>query len=359
MWNVTTDDSVVDQHGKVLFFSTRRFIEDICLGDCCFICGAKSNEKPFNNEHILPEWLLRRYNLFARTITLPNGNMVRYDRYTVPCCVDCNSLMGREIEQPISDAVQAGPAALAEFIRDGGGLNMFIWMGLIFLKTHLKDRTFRVHLDQRKGADKIADQYEWEHLHHIHSVVRCFYTGCRVAQEAVGSFLAVSVRAPASPEQFDFGDLYFAQSMFLRLDEMAMVTVFNDSGAAMSWFWQKLEKITGPVSDLQLREIMVEFAYLNLLLKERPTFQTDCNILEETCRIIGRRGSLDLDDMDLTLRGKLMHHGYQHILPFIHNRDATDEEVLEAIKAGTFTFLFDEHGKFIEDSVSPPPRQCL
>ena len=69
MWNVTTDDSVVDQHGKVLFFSTRRFIEDICLGDCCFICGAKSNEKPFNNEHILPEWLLRRYNLFARTIT--------------------------------------------------------------------------------------------------------------------------------------------------------------------------------------------------------------------------------------------------------------------------------------------------
>ena len=104
---------------------------------------------------------------------------------------------------------------------------------------------------------------------------------------------------------------------------------------------------------------MVEFAYLNLLLKERPTFQTDCNILEQTCRIIGKRGSLDLDDMDLTLRGKLMHHACQHVLPFIHNRDATDEEVLEAIKAGTFTFLFDEHGKFIEDLVSRPPRPCL
>jgi hypothetical protein len=149
MWNVTTDGSIVDQQGKVLFFSTQRFIDDICLGSCCFICGAKPGEKPFNNDHILPEWLLRRYNLFARTITLPNGNMVRYDRYTVPCCVDCNSLMGREIEQPISDAVHAGSEPLAEFIRDGGGLNMFIWMGLIFLKTHLKDRTFRVHLDQR------------------------------------------------------------------------------------------------------------------------------------------------------------------------------------------------------------------
>jgi hypothetical protein len=46
-----------------------RFIEDICLGDCCFICGAKPDEKPFNNEHILPDWVLRRYDLFARTIT--------------------------------------------------------------------------------------------------------------------------------------------------------------------------------------------------------------------------------------------------------------------------------------------------
>jgi hypothetical protein len=149
-----------------------------------------------------------------------------------------------------------------------------------------------------------------------------------VEQEAVGSFLVVSVRTQASTEQFDFSDLYLAQSMFLRLGEMSVITVFNDSGAAMSWFWQKLEKITGPVSDLQLREIMVEFAYLNLPLKERPTFQTDCNILEETCRIIATRRSLDLGDMDLTLRGALMHHAYQHILPFILNRDATDEEVL-------------------------------
>jgi hypothetical protein len=201
------------------------------------------------------------------------------------------------------------PEAVAEFIREAG-LNMFIWMGIIFLKTHLKDRKFRVHLDQRIGKEKISDQYEWDYLHHIHSVVRCFYTGCRVEHEAIGSFLALPVRAQASTEQFDFGDLYLAQSMFLRLDEMAMLAVFNDSGAAMSWFWQKLEKITGPVSDLQLREIMVEFAYLNLQLKERPTFHTDCNILEETCRIVGKRGSLDLEDMDYMIRGKLMYHAF-------------------------------------------------
>ena len=354
MWNATPDGSIIDETGKVLFFSTNRFIDDICLGDCCFICGAKPGQKPFNNEHILPEWLLRRYNLFAGTITLPNGNKVRYDRYTVPCCAECNSLMGTEIEAPISNAVNAGSEVFADFIVKNC-LLIFTWMGLIFLKTHLKDRKFRVHLDQRMGDEKIADQYEWEYLHHIHCIVRCFYTNREIQQEAIGSMLGLPVRAQASQEQFEFGDLYLAQSMFLQLDGMAILAVFNNSGAAMSWFWQKLEKITGPISELQLRENMVEFAYLNLLLKERPTFQTDCDIREETCRIVGKRGSLELEDMNLELRGKLMLHAYQDMLPHIHNRDATDEEVLQAIKAGTFTFLFDESGEFIKDSVSPPP----
>jgi len=93
MARMTEDGSIVDGTGKVLFFSNQRFVDDICLGNCCFICGAQPDEKPFNNEHILPEWLLRRYDLFSRTISLPSDRTVRYDRYTVPCCVDCNSLM--------------------------------------------------------------------------------------------------------------------------------------------------------------------------------------------------------------------------------------------------------------------------
>jgi hypothetical protein len=162
-------------------------------GDCCFICGAKPGSKPFNNEHILPEWILRRYDLFARTIKLPNEVFVRYDRYTIPCCAECNDLMGGEIETPISAALRGGPESFAAFIREAGQ-NVFIWLGLIFLKTHLKDRKYRVHLDQRMGDDKIADQYEWEDLHHLHSIVRCFYTGCQVDKDSIGSLLAISVR---------------------------------------------------------------------------------------------------------------------------------------------------------------------
>jgi hypothetical protein len=40
---------------------------------------------------------------------------------------------------------------------------------------------------------------------------------------------------------------------------------------------------------------------------------------------------------------------FREILPYTRNRHATNEEVLEAVKAGNFSFLFDENGEFITE----------
>jgi hypothetical protein len=42
--------------GNVIYFSLERFVRDIGLGDCCFICGASPSDVPFNNEHVIAEW---------------------------------------------------------------------------------------------------------------------------------------------------------------------------------------------------------------------------------------------------------------------------------------------------------------
>lgn len=351
MWTVTNDGSVIDNSGKIIFFSKKRFINDICLGNCCFICGAAPHERKFNNEHILPEWLLRRYNLFSKNIILPNAVTIRYDQYTVPCCAECNSLMGEVVEKPISEVVRSGMNAINEFISKGNMLKMFVWMGLIYLKTHLKDRAFRFHQDTRKGNAHIADEYDWEYLHHIHSVVRCFYTGCTIEPEAIGSFLIIPIKPQVSSEKFDYGDLYLAQTMLLRLDDVAMLTVFNDSGGVINYFWQKLEKITGPVSELQLREIMVELAYLNLHLSERPTFLTECDTQNEKCKIIGKRPQLGLENMDRRVRGALLLQAVKDVLPNIKIAGRTEQEVVDAISAGSLTFLFNDDGEFIKEQL--------
>jgi hypothetical protein len=261
--------------------------------------------------------------------------------------------MGRVVEYPISEVIKKGAEALNAYLQNGHALNIFVWLGLIYLKTHLKDRAHHVHLDSRKGSARIADEYDWELLHHIHCVARCFFTGCEVEREAVGSCLSIPVAGQMPTERFDFADLYLAQTMLLRLGSVGLLVVFNDSGGAMSYFWQRLQRITGPVSELQLREIMVELAFLNLHLKERPVFRTECDIANERCRIIGERLGLDLQELNPKLRGALLHEAVRHQLPRLRFPGRSEEEVLDALEAGTLTFLFDDNGRFVDDKWVP------
>ena len=352
MWTKTTDGSIVDNGGRVIYFSAKRFVSDICLGNCCFICGVPPNEAAFNNEHVLPEWLLRRFSLFSSEVTLPNETTFGYDRYKMRCCVECNTLMGELIENPVSEVISGGAKAIYKFIEKEGGLKFLVWMGLIFLKIHLKDRDFRLHLDSRKGEGAISGFHSWDELHHLHCIVRCFYNDCQIEEEAIGSFLCMAVRREASPDKFDFADLSQAQTMLLRLDDVGLLAVFNDSGGAMTFFSQRLIRITGAVSELQLREIMVDLAFLNQHLKLRPEFYSEFDMENERYRVLAKRPKqAELVELDYTIRGELLHHAFGYALPKLRVAGRTKEEILEAIGSGTFTFLFDDEGEFIEKSL--------
>lgn len=153
----TQDNTVIDPgSGKILYFGVPRFIRDIGEGDCCFVCGASPSSTVFNDEHILPDWILRRYNLHSLRITLPNRQYLTYGGYKIPCCEACNASMSNEFEVPMSVIFAQGYHALVKHIERDGPLKLFQWLNLIFLKTHLKDKFLRFHLDSRQGQEKIA-----------------------------------------------------------------------------------------------------------------------------------------------------------------------------------------------------------
>ena len=59
----------------------------------------------------------------------------------------------------MSKIVDVGYDAVEAWYKQHGTLNFYVWFGLIVLKTHLKDRKLRAHLDARKGTVAIADGY--------------------------------------------------------------------------------------------------------------------------------------------------------------------------------------------------------
>ena len=353
-WRKTADGSIEDEAGKVLFFSTTRFVNDICLGRCCFICGAEPGSKIFNDEHVIPEWVLRKFDLFNRTITLPNGMTVKYSRFKVPCCQDCNSLMGRQIEERISKVVNGDPDAITKHIADGDALEFFVWLGLIFLKVHLKDREFRIHCDLRKPNDKIGDLYNWDELHHLHCVARCFMNGATIDKEVFGSLGVFAAKTVGSRDEFDYGDVVAAQTVLLRLGNVVLVATFNDACGALQGAMPQLERIEGPLSEIQAREVMVDFAFMNLSLLERPRFYTEIDLMNET--LLERATvpkQVELGELDYRVRGRLLRSSLGAYLKQIRAAGKTQEEIEQAIDDGLFAFLFDDSGKFIKQSFTP------
>ena len=95
---------------KLIFIGIEEFKKEIIQKKKCFICGAPQKKKGnknegakiFNDEHIIPNWVIKRCNLSRKKITLPNETKLLYTKYTIPCCEECNSKLGRVIEKPVS-----------------------------------------------------------------------------------------------------------------------------------------------------------------------------------------------------------------------------------------------------------------
>lgn len=353
----TSDGSIVDENGKILVFSIERFVEDICLGDCCFICGKHHEVVEFNDEHVLPEWILRKYNLFNKSISLPNGTTFRYDQYKIPCCKECNQLMGSIFEKPISNLMSSGYNAVVKQLKTGDGIWLFFnWLSLIFLKTHLKDKQLQFNRRDSERAIKIADLYEWQDLHHIHCVARSFYTGININKELLGSFLVLpaSIKdAKFAEALFDYGDLYAARMVYIRMDDIALISVLNDSCGSQNICHKIIEKITAPCSAIQLRELSAILAFANFNMSPRPNYFSEIVFDKHEITMLAELpdsfGMGEYDEKDL---GQLKLRTCQDLLESAANKD----EIENYLKQGKYTFLFDAKGRFIEDSIVLPEK---
>jgi hypothetical protein len=351
---LTPDGSVVTREGEVMFFSVSRFIRDICEGNCCFICGASPDDTDFNDEHVIPNWILSELDMHSKTITLPNGRKYRYDRYKVPCCVRCNSLLGKRIEQPVSKLIKGGMEAVAQHLRERGPWLLFIWLALLFLKTHLRDRSLRWHIDARKGALPISEAYDWEEIHHIHCIARAFFAEPALDATTMGTFFAFPASLDVPFENFDYGDLYLHRAVCFRFRDVAMVCILNDSCACFSLEKDNLfPRIKGPLSPLQIREVMARLAYLNLLIEVRPSFHSD---FRDGHYVISasRPNTINVGEWEPEEYGRVLSFACSDLLNLHKNPDM--ETIKEYVRAGRYTFLFDQNGDFITKQVTLVPE---
>lgn len=343
------DDAIVGEDGRVLLFRCERFVRDICQGDACFVCGAWPDDAVFNDEHIVPNWILRRYGLFNREITLPTGERRRYSGYKVPCCESCNTLLGRSVETPVSRLLEGDFAAVSARLADDKARELlFVWVCLLFLKVHLKDARVPIHLDRRLGDERIGDDYDWADLHHIHQVARSSYTGASLLPEVIGSLRVFEIATTSVEGNYDYLDFTDAQTLMVRVGRIGIVATLNDSTAAESAWTDRLDLIAGPINDLQLREVAAMFAQANLDLIGRPLFSTFV-LYGKFAIIVAQRQPLKLKPFDpATFGPTLLFAVRSHVRSGAIEVDGTrdPDAVAKAISTGYVRFLTQEGGVF-------------
>ena len=344
----TADRSIEDEHGKVVFYSAERFLEEIVNGGNCFICGSSPGSVVFNAEHVIPDWIVQRYDLNDSSMTLPGGTSIDYTRYKVPCCKNCNDLMNITFEGPLSRLTTGGYSAVKDYLSKGGREKIFSWLSLIFLKTHLKDRERRINPDKRVESARISELTDWGEMHHIHCLARSFYNSAKISDRAFGSLFVMRAKTGMPLGDYDYADYFPGRAILLRLGDVAFISVLNDSGIVAAMLANTITGITGPLSAFQCRELLARAAYANMLIENRPTFHTDPRgdslTIDAVLKQAPRHRPCVPEDFGKVYEAMLATLIQDTPLP-------NKEEIKEHVRNGRWSFLFDPQGRFLTRAV--------
>ncbi|MEJ8476652.1 hypothetical protein [Roseibium algae] len=241
---------------------------------------------------------------------------------------------------------EKGPNALQDYMVENGGLIPYTWMALIFLKAHLKDNDLRKFLDPRMGEEPISADYLWEHMHHLHAVARAFHINATIKPKAFGSMYVFPVRSDRTHDAFDLVTFTEAQTLYLRLGDTGMITVFDDACAAANRVMCLIDKVEGSLSWMQAREMAVHMALANLDLINRPRFWTNVN-KDGAVTIDGQTDTVPkFREFNFSTFGSAMMSVFPKP-PTIEGY--SDEEAAKLLNSGKLSFLLDNEGNFIKD----------
>lgn len=343
-YTVEADGTVTEIGGRTIFFSFQRFRDAICKQGHCFVCGAPPH-RGFNDEHIFPNWVLRHCNMHNETLTLPNGVRVKYGTYKIPCCEECNGLLGTVYEVPISKAVCAGYDSLISYIEAGGGDHIRAWLSLIFLKVHLRDFQNRVFLDQRRDLGVIGNDYDLSELHHIHAVARAATAGIEIDRDVFGTLLVIQVNPAEKQVAFDYCDNLFGRSLLVQIHDIALIYVLDDCGATSGMLSDQISRIPKRVSQIQLREIYARHLAANIHIKESPTFGTEFVGPNGRPRIKVELPKFDIHEYQPSVFGRMLVGALGNLAASVTVDGKIGEAALDIIETGRVSFLFNEKGE--------------
>jgi hypothetical protein len=333
---------------RILHYGFDDFVECIVKGDDCFVCGAENGSKSFNNEHVIPKWIMKHYCRPDGFIVLPNGTTIKHIHYTVGCCQDCNNELSEMFEKPVSELLKQGYDFVWNALAKDDTLyvKLFQWVCLLFFKTHLKDSYLFSERDRRLTSGSIADTYCWHPLYHIHSIIRKHHTGAILTEGVQGTILVFEALDEGPDEQFDYLDNLNSQIVMVKVGQVVIFSVLNDSRFCLAGYKTFLSKISGSLNIVQIRELFARLRYLNDNIKKRPRFHS---LFKDNQFIIGAKLPKKIEFLSGKREKSSLFNFMRFYIGDLISPDLPErDKYLQDLEEGRAQFIFDENYNFFQ-----------
>lgn len=304
----------------------------------CFICGISVEQRPVTEEHILSQWLLRRFDLWDRTITLLNWTDIKYSQLKIPCCSVCNNDHLSRIEKEVQQGVEQG----FEKFRQIDELTIYQWLAKIRFGILFKE----LSLDADRGNKELGKiigpkvMHEHQNLHRLLQSVRLPF---RFISKPWSVWILRSHTYPRKYD-FDFWDFFESLTVYIRMHDTAVIMCLEDNAyqqEARDDFFKQFDGVT--LHPCQLEELAVRVSYQNALLRRTPEYDIDVHPVTGeyivSCKPLQRYPGENIFDAWIP----------EHYARTIYHlwKRAGFAEAFEDIFPGDgtcFTTLYDEHG---------------
>lgn len=272
---------------------------------CCFLCGEDLNDKSKTQEHVIPKWIQRKFNLWDKTINLLNNTDFRYRNLTIPCCLECNNKYLKPIEDIVINAIDNGVDSVRQLDKD----LLFYWLGKIYFGLMYKELFLSFNQESPDSEKILTPEYIKDYkAHHL------FLQGVRGLHRFNNfvpySIYIVETQTPNSIEQqWDYYDSHNSMVIACRVGKVGFVCVLQDGGASQYLEEHLNEYFAVPLHPLQFRELVAKIIYKSMLLNRTPKFLSyeKCGKIETMMMPLGGLSGKPLyDDWDNDFYGRIL-----------------------------------------------------
>lgn len=127
--------------------------------DRCVMCREVLDDTTKTVEHIFPQWLQNKFDLWNKKITLPNNSKTPYRQFTVPCCKECNNGAMSAWEKIVQTATEKG---YDEFIKLDEEIVVW-WLLKIYYSKIVKELTFKDNIKNPQSAMMMSEKQLFEY----------------------------------------------------------------------------------------------------------------------------------------------------------------------------------------------------